>query len=311
MYAYIAPTTTHEFTVYGAPCTVAVGTHVCIFCPPPPTSQFTMYGSCRYTCMHILPYHHMWVHRVQCTMYGSCTWLTCMRTAPHHLPKKVTKNPSKHTTGSSNEPQKSATKYHLQWRLNILAWCSPFEGSQVPANVGEQSVRPWMANVSFCWFFFWFLNSKASVETLALCMYQRTATKWNTTQPRVNLLLQYVVGILDVDMSFGTGYCCRVPYSVDIPRFGVPWLLCVYVCIVTTPTMCVETSTYALLMYFWLCVTSGWCITIISRIWLTNKYHRVWRALVQGAQWVDHSCLTGVHFGHSMHGFMVTRYWSW
>ena len=53
-----------------SPCTVAVGTHVCVYCP----------------------HHHTWVHRVRCTVYGSCTWLTCMRTAPHHLPKKVTKN---------------------------------------------------------------------------------------------------------------------------------------------------------------------------------------------------------------------------
>ena len=82
MYAYIAPTTTREFTVYGAPCTVAVGTHVCIYCP----------------------HHHTWVHRVRCTVYGSCTWLTCMRTAPHHLPKKVTKKPSVNHIGSSNDP---------------------------------------------------------------------------------------------------------------------------------------------------------------------------------------------------------------
>ena len=42
----------------------------CLVCSPPP-------------CM--LPYTLI-------TVYGSCTWLTCMRTAPHHLPKKWPKN---------------------------------------------------------------------------------------------------------------------------------------------------------------------------------------------------------------------------
>ena len=69
---------THEFTVYGALCTVAVGTHVYIYCPHHHT-WVTVYGSCRYTCMRILPPPpHVstpcTVHRVQCTVYVAlCT----------------------------------------------------------------------------------------------------------------------------------------------------------------------------------------------------------------------------------------------
>ena len=31
---------------------------------------------------------------------------------------------------------------------------------------------------------------------------------------------------------------------------------------------------------------------------LSNKYHRVWCALVGGAQWVGRSCVTSAHFSH-------------
>ena len=53
--------------------------------PPRPTSE--------------CPHHHMLI-----TVYGSCTWLTCMRTAPHHLPKKVTQKQLVNHIGSSDEP---------------------------------------------------------------------------------------------------------------------------------------------------------------------------------------------------------------
>ena len=39
------------------------------------------------------------------TMYGSCMWLTCMHTAPLHLPKKVTEKPSVNHIGSSTSHQ--------------------------------------------------------------------------------------------------------------------------------------------------------------------------------------------------------------
>ena len=42
---------------------------------------------------------------------------------------------------------------------------------------------------------------------------------------------------------------------------------------------------------------------------LRNKYHRVWCALVVGAQWVGHSCVTSVHFSSCVLWIMVaTRY---
>ena len=81
MYAYIAPTTTREFTVY---------------------------GSCRYTCMRILPPPP----HVSSPVYGApCTVAVrdsrvCAQ-LPTTLPKKVTKKPSVNHIGSSNEPPKT------------------------------------------------------------------------------------------------------------------------------------------------------------------------------------------------------------
>ena len=127
MYAYIAPTTTREFTVYCTPCTVAVGTHVCIYCP----------------------HHHTWVHRVRCTMYGSCTWLTCMRTAPHQLPKKVTKKPSVNHIGSSNEPPTMSRKMYGGVVGVAFQW--PWEVNSCQS--GHCGCRTWrlpLAGISTC-----------------------------------------------------------------------------------------------------------------------------------------------------------------
>ena len=87
--------------------------------------------------------------------------------------------------------------------------------------------------------------------------------------------------------------------------------------IVITWTMCVETSVH---MLYW--CTSGYVLQVVGVLQklskyglmstLSNKYHRVWCTLSGGAQWVGHSCVTGVHFVPlCMLRFIVTCYWSW
>ena len=66
----------------------------------------------------------------------SCMWLTCMRTAPLHLPKKVSKKPSINHIGSSTSHQLKPLKHKLlpslllqnrecfQFHFVLLTWGS-------------------------------------------------------------------------------------------------------------------------------------------------------------------------------------------
>ena len=86
--------------------------------PPPLRKCYTWghYHACEphMSCTWGAPLHH-WGNatREGITVHVSHTWLTCMRTAPLHLPKKVTKKQPINHIGSSDEPPMT---FFLLWR---------------------------------------------------------------------------------------------------------------------------------------------------------------------------------------------------
>ena len=104
------PSTIEEMLhVRALPCTWATCELYMRGSPPPLRKCYTL-GHYRAREPHVsctwgAPLHH-WGNATceGITVHVSHTWLTCMRTAPLHLPKKVTKKQPVNHIGSSDEP---------------------------------------------------------------------------------------------------------------------------------------------------------------------------------------------------------------